>query len=319
VRRRWPSVGGVFLVTKKRPVTVTSKHRDAIRASSVSVLQRVASRPNPLLEVFMSSIRLGAASLTAACLFAASPFVGTWKQNRSKSQFDSASDVYTIEPHGGGIRVVTFTGPLYGGAFDEKERPGLGILAGDRVKMKKLTDTSYEVTTRHGDKVIQREVVDVDDGGKKLIRRVTVYDRKDGEGTTNIYTYTRSGGDARPFPFVGAWTINRNQTKFGAEPIPFTIAEAGGVMTWSDPVTSEVVTIDLATNKVSLTGGRSDVTAETRLVDERTREFRLMRGNSRWTSVYSISPDGTTMTVRATMMGPDGKPRVNTFIYERQQ
>jgi hypothetical protein len=266
----------------------------------------------------LSTIILGTIFSTA--VWAQSPFAGTWKQNRAKSQFDPSSGVITIEPFEQGIRYSTAAGPVYAGPLDESERSGLGAQGSDKFKLKKLGDRGYEATQIRNGKVIVRERVEVSSDGKKLTRSFTTYNRKDGSGTTNIFTHTRTAGDPKPFPYIGSWTMDRSLTKFGSDPVPLIISDSSGVLTWSDPVSNTRLTIDAAKGTVTPTGDNlaPDTKQTVKRIDDRTLELTFNRGPITTTSLYAVAPDGKTMTVRSTTVGTDGKPRTSTFLYERQ-
>src|SRR5262245_45547382 len=102
----------------------------------------------------------------AAGAFAESPFVGTWKQNRDKTQFDARGGVLKIEAEGSGIRYGGLGGPVYGGALDGSERPGLGTFAKDTFKLTKTGDRGYEAVQSRNGKGTVREVVEVLPDGK---------------------------------------------------------------------------------------------------------------------------------------------------------
>jgi hypothetical protein len=99
------------------------------------------------------------------------------------------------------------------------------------------------------------------------------------------------------------------------------IAESGGVLTWSDPVTNNRATVDLDKSTVTQTGDNlaTDLKQTVKKVNERTLERGFARGPLTGTSVYAVSADGKAMTVRSTTIGTDGMSRTNTFFYERQQ
>ena len=145
----------------------------------------------------------------SASLCAQSPFAGTWKQNRQKTQFDPSTNVLTIEPFEQGVRFSTASGPIYSGALDDTERPGLGASASDTFRLKKIGDRGYEASLLRNGKVVLRDRVEASTDEKTLIRSLTIYNRKDGSGTTDVFTHTRTSGEPRPFPFIGSWTVDR--------------------------------------------------------------------------------------------------------------
>jgi hypothetical protein len=257
-----------------------------------------------------------------AAAYAGSPFAGTWKLNREKTQFDSNSGILKIEAHDSGIRYSVPGFPIYGGPLDGSERPGLGTMARDTFKLTKSGDRGYEAVQWRNAKAVGREVVEVSPDGNTLTTSFTpLTPRKDGKQPTNVFTYRRTGGDGNPYPFIGAWKVDRNLTKWGEEPVPMIIAESGGVLTMSNPVTDSRTIIDLNKSEVSVTGASNpatDITRTAKRVDDRSFEMTATRGGRTTNNLYRVSADGETMTIRFTSPGDDGKAVTTTSFYERQ-
>src|SRR4030095_5025618 len=132
------------------------------------------------------------ALMLSASVYAKSPFAGTWKENRAKAQLDSTTGVIIIEPFQSGIRYSTGAAPIYAGTFDESENPGLGSMATDTFKLKKVGNRGYDAVLLRNGKVISRERIEVSDDGKKLTQSFTIHNPKDGSQTTNVRTFNRT-------------------------------------------------------------------------------------------------------------------------------
>jgi hypothetical protein len=147
-----------------------------------------------------------------------------------------------------------------------------------------------------------------------------VFNRKDGSGTTSVFTHTRTAGDPKPVAYVGTWTNDRALTKWGSEPLPLVITESGGHMTMSLTATNTRLDLDLGKSTVTATGDNlaSDTKRTVRKIDDRTIELGTTRGPVSSTTVYNVSSDGKTMTVKFTGKSREGKPLSQVFVYERQ-
>ncbi len=270
----------------------------------------------------MKSLPTAAALLTFAALaYAESPFAGTWKLNRDKTQFDDKSDILKIEADGSGIRYRSAGSPVYGGPLDGSERPGLETFAKDTFKLTKTGDRGYELVQSRNGKSTVREVVEASPDGNTMTSSFTLLaPRKDGKQPTSVYTYRRTGGDGKPYPFIGTWKIDRKLTQWGEEPVPMIITESAGVLTMSNPVTDTRTIIDLNKSEVAVTGGNpaTDVTRTAKSIDVNSFEMSTTRVGRTTNSLYRVSPDGKTLTIRFTAPGEDGKPVTTTNYYERQ-
>jgi hypothetical protein len=256
--------------------------------------------------------------------YAGSPFSGTWKLNREKTQYDANAGILKIEAEGSGIRYSVGAGsfPVYSGPLDGSERPGLGAMANDTFKLTKNRDRGYEAVQWRNGKAVGRQVVEVSPDGKTLTSSMTqLAPRKDGKQPTNVFSYKRTGGYGQPYLFIGTWMQDRKLTKWGEEPVPMIIVESGGVLTMSNTVNDTKTIIDLKKSRVTRTGESNpvtDVTATAKRIDERSFEVSTTRNGFKQNSLYSVSADGKTMTIRSTWAGDDGKPITTTSFYERQ-
>ncbi len=253
--------------------------------------------------------------------YAESPFVGTWKMNRDKTQFDAKSGILKIEADGQGIRYSSAGTAVYGGPLDGTERPGLGTYAKDTFVLKKNGDRGYETVQSRNGKNTVREVIEASPDGKTLTSSFTqLGQRKDGKQPTTVNTYKRTGGDGKPHAFLGTWQRDQKLTKWGDEPPTMVLTESGGVLTINNTTTDLKTTVDLAKGAVAVTGGNpaTDVTRTAKKIDDRSFEMSTTRGGRTQTSVYRVAADGKTMTLKFTSIGEDGKPVTTTNVFERQ-
>jgi len=99
------------------------------------------------------------------------------------------------------------------------------------------------------------------------------------------------------------------------------IAESNGVLTMSNPVNDTRTIIDLNQSTATVTGApnpATDITRTAKRIDDRSFEMSTTRRGRLNTSVYRVSADGKSMTIRFTSPGDDGKPLTTTSFYERQ-
>lgn len=269
--------------------------------------------------------RVSAGAIVLACVavaYAESPFVGSWKMNRDKTQFDANSGILKIEADGPGIRYSSAGTAVYGGALDGAERPGLGIYAKDTFVLKKNGDRGYETIQSRNGKNTVREVIEASADGKTLTSSFTpLGPRKDGKQPTNVATYKRTGGDGKPHAFLGTWRRDPKLTKWGDEPPTTVFTESGGVLIMNNPTTDVKTVIDLGKGAVAVTGGNpaTDVTRTAKKIDDRSFEMSTTRGGRTQTSTYRVTPDGKTIMVKFTGTNEDGKLVTTTSVFERQQ
>jgi hypothetical protein len=167
---------------------------------------------------------------------------------------------------------------------------------------------------------VVREVVEVSPDGNTMTSSFTFLARTDGKQPTDVFTYKRTGGEGKPYAFIGAWKEDRTLRKWGEAPVPMIITESGGVLTMSNSVTDARTIIDLNKSEVAMTGGNpaNDATRTAKKIDERSFEMTFTRGGRTTNSLYRVAADGKTMTLRFTSPGEGGKPVTSTFLYERQ-
>jgi len=251
-------------------------------------------------------------------MLAADPLVGTWKVNRSKTQYDKRYPVVTYEPFGGsGIRYSTEMGPVYGATLDEKEYPTLGATAStDKVKLKRIDDKSYEITRTRNGRKYSVERVQVRDNGKMLVSRVTTYPEH-GEGTTNVYYYSRLSEGDKAMPYFGKWQLDPQKTEYGAEQ-SVTVAESDGGLKMTFVPGGNTQTVKLDGSATPLPDVPT-TTVSGRRIDDRTVELTYKNGPDVTSIVrLSVSSDDKVLNVRVEPHLKSGETRTVVSQYERQ-
>ena len=179
---------------------------------------------------------------------------GTWKENRAKAQV--AESRWILEPTDNGIRIANTMGPMLTASFDEKEYPGSGPFANDRFKVKKIGKNDFQIDEYRDGQHVLTERDHVSDDGRKLTRTLTTHHAKGGN-TINVFTYNRKGEQiGSPYPYIGSWTMDPAATKWGAENT-IVIAQNGDVLTWTNPVSGMVTTINVPNGQATATGGEA--------------------------------------------------------------
>lgn len=87
-----------------------------------------------------------------------------------------------------------------------------------------------------------------------------------------------------------------------------------------NPVNDSKTTIDLQKSEVTVTGPNPamDATRSIKKTGERSFEWITTRGGVPRTSVFEVSANGKTLSVRNSVSDADGKLMSSTTIYDRQ-
>ena len=139
------------------------------------------------------------------------------------------------------------------------------------------------------------------------------------------------GPDGSKDPFIGTWKLNRDKSKFDPGPMPQTIVHTYQPL---PPDGMKIKTVTVGAN------GKESVREYTEQFDgkeyaepndpgrdvvsiKRVNDYR-QEGNGKLkgvvTSTFSrqISPDGKTMTIETTGTTPEGKPKHDVRIFDKQ-
>ena len=147
----------------------------------------------------------------AAAANAESPFAGTWKLNRARTEFSADGGILKIEAEGSGIRVGGPGSAFYSGPLDGTERPGLGFAAKDTFALTKSGDRGFQAVQSRNGKPVFREVLEVSPDGNTLTRSFTFLGpRKDGKQPTKSPPSTGPAvTESRILSSVpGTWTVS---------------------------------------------------------------------------------------------------------------
>ena len=182
--------------------------------------------------VHVCACALACASASPA-LFAASPWDGTWKLDRSKSHYEGQTFTYTKKPNG---MWTVSDGAAVHFDFGTDGKPYKTVDADDTTTTKMENDHSWTYTDEFKDKVVRKTHQEVSADGKTMIEHAISY-RPDGTTAQSDATYTRVGGTTG---FAGKW----KSTKVSSDaPESFVISTAAdGTITWSIPSEKSTVT-----------------------------------------------------------------------------
>jgi hypothetical protein len=141
-------------------------------------------------------------AFVAANLSAEHAIVGAWKQNRAKIEQTAEANFLVIEPAGEGIKLGGKLSPWVTANFDEKET-ATSISPEQRVKLKRLTDRSFEFTLISAGTTVQTSQIEVSPDGDTLTHTMTRHNQNDGTVATAIMLAKRTGGSGKLLPFAG--------------------------------------------------------------------------------------------------------------------
>jgi hypothetical protein len=80
------------------------------------------------------------------------------------------------------------------------------MFAADTFKLTRSGDRRYEALQSRNGKPMARQVVEASTDGNTLT--IFIHSARSSKGRkqpTNVFTYKRTGGDGKPYPFVGIW------------------------------------------------------------------------------------------------------------------
>jgi hypothetical protein len=272
-------------------------------------LGRFCSLIGAVLVVMIGTTRAADTDLRA--------FVGTWKQNQSKSRNAiSATLTYTFtEDADGFVSIVRANTPVHDRVrFDGNDYP---VSAGPNqtVSWKRISDTVFESTIKRDGALLASARWILSDGGKRLAQETTPV-RANGENDVNVIEYVRSSGQANTI--LGTWTPVSSRSLV---PDLFTITLVDDELRAFYPKYGYVVyAMRLDGHQYPLTapnnaGAEASSAAES--VDTRTiRRTTYQRGRPTLQVVMHVSDDGNEMTATISTPGSAGAPSID--IYERQ-
>jgi|RhiMethySRZTD1v2_1073278.scaffolds.fasta_scaffold127309_2 hypothetical protein len=243
-------------------------------------------------------------------------FVGTWKENQSKSRsFISSALTYTFtsEPDGfitivrGGVQLRDRV------RMDGKEYQTPGV-EGRTVSWVKANAMLYNSTIKRDGALVATARWILSAGGKHL-RQETMPVRANGDNDTNIIEYVRTSGDGDTL--LGEWKPVSTRS---AVPDSFVITLFGDELSVFYPkYGSTLYTMRLDGKRYPLNGPNAlpgTTTAAQALAMRSLRRTTFRAEKPTLEIVMTVSADGNTMTV--TTHAPDSSNEPSLFVYEKR-
>jgi hypothetical protein len=243
-------------------------------------------------------------ALVSPGLFAQSPFDGTWVLNQRRSNFTGTT--MKIEDAGNGaIRFInpnfTYTVKTDG---TRVQTPDGGTMAFQRTG----NDGYHETDWIKGKETGQANWA-LSDGGKTL----TVHDygtNPDGRKFSGTTTYARTGaGDG----LAGEWKTTSTKMTPGS----FTMKLVGHELTWEIPRIKATVMAPTNGKEAHPTGPTVPESLTLSITRQGVRSLKVveeLQGKTIFSGIYTVSPDGKTMTVE----GKNARGEATKSVWEKQ-
>jgi hypothetical protein len=274
-------------------------------------------------NVFAISVVLAAAEGGVVCGQDSAPaatnlrvFVGTWKQNQSKSRsFISSALTYTFSAEPDGFISIVRRGVQLRDRvrMDDKDYPTPGV-EGRTVSWTKVNEILYESTIKRNGALLGTARWILSDAGKQL-RQETTPVRANGDNDINIIQYVRISGDGATL--LGEW---KPVSTWSAVPDSFVITLTGDELSVFYPkYGSTLYTMRLDGKRYPLTGPNAlpgTTTAAQALGMRSLRRTTFRAEKPTLGTAMTVSADGNTMTV--TTHAPDSSDEPSLFVYEKQ-
>jgi hypothetical protein len=248
-------------------------------------------------------------TIAAATAIAAAdpPYAGKWKMNPARSNFGELTVVYEQVPSG--EMQETTSGQSYKFKVDGKDYPDH---FGNTFAWKSLSSTSWERTLKLKGKVLTTDTLTLSPDGKSLTTD-SKGTKPNGETIHDTFVFERvSGGPG----LAGKWKASNMKS---SSPSLLELTPSG-----SDGLTFKVVDMGLTCDS-KLDGKDYPCSGPTlsegwtvALVGSGLRSLNMtikQNGKDFYKVVYTVSPDGKTLTESGTATGTDEKIKV---VYDRQ-
>jgi len=153
----------------------------------------------------MHKLGLFAFTATTLNLFAADPWIGSWRGVSATFRLAPPAQA-VIKPRPNGLVFESTNGNLmttWSADFDGRDYPLSGATAADYVSLRRVNQNSFEVTRKRAGKKVGASLYTLSPDGKEISSASTnpMYDYK--------YVYERTaGGAAGATGFAGHWTVN---------------------------------------------------------------------------------------------------------------
>jgi hypothetical protein len=260
-----------------------------------------------LLSTLALVCALSAPTLLTASAHAASPWDGTWKLNREKSQFTGTSFTYTKLPSG--MWHVSFGSLGYDFAPDGKPYPFL-----DRT-MTTTMQNDHQITyfAAIKGKTVDTTVETLSADGA-TITDVTTGTHADGSSFTETVVSKRSGTGSG---FLGKWVSTKEDNS--TRSLFMISSGSDGTLTFTYPTSKETVTAKTDGVPVALTGPMvpPDATISYKKVSATKLEVVVaLKGKKVSEGYETLSADGKTLT--EVSWSPGKMDEKTSAVYEKQ-
>ena len=240
-------------------------------------------------------------------------FVGSWTQNPAKSRGTILKDLtYTFSQEAEGF-IVIVRGRVQlrdRVRFDGNDYPTPDI-PGRTTSWTQVSDTIHETTIKNGGVLVARGKWILSADGRRLTQETT---RTQPQADTNVIEYTRTSGSGTSL--IGGW-----------EPVSSTSSVAESFVVTLSDATTLFVSFRTGVSYTMRPDGqeydaRSDAFPDMKAVVTSPGSRALQRttfrgGRPMLEAVWTLSPDGRTLTVTSRTVGSSDEPSV--LVYERQE
>jgi hypothetical protein len=267
----------------------------------------------PLL-VSLLALAAGFAPATQADL---QPFVGTWKEDTSKTKvvptsndvltYERAEDGSFVETRGEGANARRTTLKIDGKEHPVEDQPGM-----TRTWTQVRPDTWESVWKRDGQVIGTTRRV-VSEGGRALTVSVTLKGERGEDKFTDVYQRATGQGDG----LIGKWKLI--SSKSDTPDVFVRSVTSSGELKSFRPASGMTYTAKFDGKDYPLTGPTvlPNYTVSLRRVGARSIEETIKReGRVESVITTTVSPDGKTLT--GTFADPIAKGEPSSFVYEKQ-
>jgi hypothetical protein len=241
-------------------------------------------------------------------------FAGSWTENPAKSHGTISKELtYTFREDGDGFIAIE-RGRIQlrdRVRFDGREYPTPDI-PGRATSWTQISSNVYQITIRNKGEVNATGKWTLSDGGRRLTQETT---RSEPQAPTNIIEYIRKSGSGDSL--IGVW-----------EPVSSTMSQPSAfVLTLSDATTLTFTSVQSGVSYTvrpdgkeydAQSGGAFDTKAV--VIGKGPRTFQrttFRRGTPLLEAVWTVSPDGQTLTLTTRGVGSSDDPSV--LVYERRE
>jgi hypothetical protein len=260
---------------------------------------------NRLIRTCLTVLAL---STAARCLAADSPWDGTWKLNRARSQMTGATFTYSKNPDGS-LRYSNGSSVAYNFACDGKEYP---TVSERTITCTTTGDTIYETTTKSNGKIltVSHRLLSAD--GKTMTME-TMGVQPDGTTFTDRNTFQRVSGTTG---LVGKWRTTKTAS---TTPEIEVMKVTGEMMHTEFPGYQDRVDAKMDGSDAPFVGATLPPGLTVAIRVEGPRRLHVtqkMNGKVLGETTQTVSEDGKTLTEVSWVTGKIAEKQ--TLVYERQ-